>query len=490
MEGPTPVSALIHAATMVAAGVYLVGRCYPVFTPEVLMVIAYTGCITLFIAATIAITATDIKRVLAYSTVSQLGYMMLALGVGGWLAGLFHLFTHACFKALLFLCSGSVIHACGTNEMPQMGGLRKKMPWTAGTMLIGCLAISGAGVPLLVGFSGYYSKDRILAQALSFGHANPLHGWIFWVAVVGAAMTAFYMFRLWYLTFAGQPRDEHVYHHAHESPWTMVGPLVVLAVLAVFAGGNLLATNLGLEPLLEQARPAGIADGASAGWQSPPVVHPAEHLSHEALIEIPASLLAFVFALGGFLLATAIYGLQAVHADRLRRRFRLIYSFLIHKWWFDELYAAAAGAADAGAFAGRGGVGQQGDRLAGRRRRPARGGGRHLGRLDRPPLRRRPGQPDRPRDLCRRRAAPRRADRQRAAVRHAPCLGHGGAVRTGQLLVELTGSMQNGKCKVQNAKRGRLSRSFLLRSRTLHFTFCILQFALDEYCASCAETSV
>ncbi len=156
-----------------------------------------------------------------------------------------------------------------------MGGLRKKMPWTAGTMLVGCLAISGAGVPLLVGLSGYYSKDRILAQALSFGHANPLHGWIFWVAVAGAAMTAFYMFRLWYLTFAGQPRDEHVYQHAHESPWTMVVPLVVLAVLAVFAGGNLLGTNLGLEPLLEQARPAGIADGASAGWHSPPVVHPA-----------------------------------------------------------------------------------------------------------------------------------------------------------------------------------------------------------------------
>ncbi len=131
MEGPTPVSALIHAATMVAAGVYLVGRFYPVFTPEVLLVIAVIGCITLFIAATIALTATDIKRVLAYSTVSQLGYMMLALGVGGWLAGLFHLFTHAFFKALLFLCSGSVIHATGTNEMPKMGGLLKKMPWTA-----------------------------------------------------------------------------------------------------------------------------------------------------------------------------------------------------------------------------------------------------------------------------------------------------------------------------------------------------------------------
>ena len=146
MEGPTPVSALIHAATMVAAGVYLVGRFYPVFTDEVLLVIAYVGTITLFLGATIAITATDIKRVLAYSTVSQLGYMMLALGVGGWLAGLFHLITHAFFKSLLFLCSGSVIHATGTNEMPEMGGLRRKMPWTAATMLIGCLAISGAGL--------------------------------------------------------------------------------------------------------------------------------------------------------------------------------------------------------------------------------------------------------------------------------------------------------------------------------------------------------
>jgi NADH-quinone oxidoreductase subunit L len=165
MEGPTPVSALIHAATMVAAGVYLVGRFYPVFTPEVLLVIAYVGGITLFMAATIAITATDIKRVLAYSTVSQLGYMMLALGVGGWVAGLLHLITHAFFKSLLFLCSGSVIHATGTNEMPEMGGLRKKMPWTAGTMLIGCMAISGIGLPLAaiglgtlpdVGLSGFH----------------------------------------------------------------------------------------------------------------------------------------------------------------------------------------------------------------------------------------------------------------------------------------------------------------------------------------------
>ncbi len=172
MEGPTPVSALVHSATMVAAGVYLVGRFYPVFTPEVLLVIAVIGVITLFMAATIAITATDIKRVLAYSTVSQLGYMMMALGVGGWLAGMMHLVTHAFFKSLLFLCSGSVIHAVHSNEMTVMGGLRKKMPVTATTMLIGCLAIAGMGIPFVIGLSGYYSKDMILEQAFSFARAN------------------------------------------------------------------------------------------------------------------------------------------------------------------------------------------------------------------------------------------------------------------------------------------------------------------------------
>ena len=187
MEGPTPVSALVHSATMVAAGVYLVGRFYPVFTPEVLLVIAYVGCITLLIAATIAITATDIKRVLAYSTVSQLGYMMLALGVGGWLAGMFHLITHAFFKSLLFLCSGSVIHAVHTNEMTEMGGLRKKMPVTAYTMLVGCLAIIGAGIPFVIGLSGYYSKDAILEQAWFFAvgmpsgtAGNPRHAILFY----------------------------------------------------------------------------------------------------------------------------------------------------------------------------------------------------------------------------------------------------------------------------------------------------------------------
>jgi NADH-quinone oxidoreductase subunit L len=169
--------------------------------------------------------------------------MMFALGVGGWVAGLFHLFTHAFFKSLLFLCSGSVIHATGTNEMPKMGGLRKKMPWTAYTMLVGCLAIAGAGVPFLIGLSGYYSKDAIIAQALVFSRTSPQYAWLFYVAVGGAAMTSFYMFRLWFLTFVGQPRDHHVAEHAHESPRVMYVPLVILAVLSAVAGGQIVLPN-------------------------------------------------------------------------------------------------------------------------------------------------------------------------------------------------------------------------------------------------------
>src|SRR6516162_9590828 len=184
MEGPTPVSALIHAATMVAAGVYLVGRGFPLFTPEARLVIAYTGAITLFVAATIAIVMQDIKKVLAYSTVSQLGYMMLALGIGGWVAGLLHLLTHAFFKALLFLGSGSVIYGCHhEQDMRRMGGLFPKMKITALTMLVGVLAI--AGTPL---FSGWYSKDAILAQALGFTYVHRQHLLLFLLPLVTAGI--------------------------------------------------------------------------------------------------------------------------------------------------------------------------------------------------------------------------------------------------------------------------------------------------------------
>lgn len=335
MEGPTPVSALIHAATMVAAGVYLTGRFYPVFAPEVLLVIAYVGCITLFMAATIAITATDIKRVLAYSTVSQLGYMMFALGLGGWAAGLFHLFTHAFFKSLLFLCSGSVIHACHTNEMPEMGGLRKKMPWTAWTMLVGCLAISGAGIPLLYGLSGFHSKDSILAQAFSFAQHTPSHRWLFWVAAAGAAITAFYMFRLWFMTFAGKPRNQHVHDHAHESPPSMYVPLVVLAFFAVIVGWKLPLLNL--PELLEQARPLGTAEGLT-GALVPWLDIPAEHLSHLKDVHRSAGLIAFGTAATGFVIAVLFYLVRVFNPETVRKILFPIHSFLIHKWFFDELY--------------------------------------------------------------------------------------------------------------------------------------------------------
>lgn len=337
MEGPTPVSALVHSATMVAAGVYLVGRFFPVLTPDVLLVIAYTGGLTLFIAATIAVTATDIKRVLAYSTVSQLGYMMLALGVGGWVAGLFHLITHAFFKSLLFLCSGSVIHACHTNDMRKMGGLLKVMPYTGWTMLIGCLAIIGAGVPFVLGFSGYYSKDAILAQALLFSRTNPQHS-ILYVAVAGGAfITAFYMFRLWFMTFAGSPRDQHVFEHAHESPRVMTAPLVALAVFAVVAGWAL-PGGLGVESLLEQSRPAGTAETITTAGILGSITFPAEHESHVGAIHVTATLTAFLTALAGVLLAAAMYLKPLVSPAAVAHAARPIYTFLVHRWYVDELY--------------------------------------------------------------------------------------------------------------------------------------------------------
>ncbi|MEX2316976.1 MAG: NADH-quinone oxidoreductase subunit L [Pirellulales bacterium] len=352
MEGPTPVSALVHSATMVAAGVFLVGRCYPIFSPEALLVIAVIGCITLFLAATIAITAVDIKRVLAYSTVSQLGFMMLALGLGGWVAGLFHLITHAFFKGLLFLCSGSVIHAVHTNDMRQMGGLRHKMPITAYTMLIGCLAIAGMGVPFLFGgfgFSGFHSKDLIVEQALSFAEANgtPWAWLLFCMPVLGAAITAFYMFRLWYMTFAGEPRDHHRYEHAHESPPSMSRVLVFLAVFAVGIGWSLpesmpgVLAKLGVEPLLEQARPVGTL-AAKTGLLMTQLVMPNEHLAHDpemfAAIKQPAGIAAITAAIVGILFATMVYLWRSVSADALARALRPLYDLSWHKWWFDELY--------------------------------------------------------------------------------------------------------------------------------------------------------
>src|SRR5437762_2514864 len=230
MEGPTPVSALIHAATMVTAGVYMVARSNFIYqmAPQAMTVVAVIGAATALFAATIGLVQNDIKRVLAYSTVSQLGYMFMACGVGAFSAGIFHLMTHAFFKALLFLGAGSVIHALSDEQdLRRMGGLAGKLPWTHGTMLVATLAI--AGIPPLAGF---FSKDEILSRAFASGHSG-----VWLVGLVGAALTAFYMFRLYILAFRGPSRLSHeAEHHLHESPPSMIIPLVVLAALSAVGG--------------------------------------------------------------------------------------------------------------------------------------------------------------------------------------------------------------------------------------------------------------
>ena len=247
MAGPTPVSALIHAATMVTAGVYFVARCNVLYSMSSLAmgVVAVVGALTALLAATIALTQNDIKKVLAYSTVSQLGYMFLGLGVGAFAAGLFHVLTHSFFKALLFMCSGCVIHALsGEQDMRNMGGLRKKMPITFITMVIGTLAIVG-----FPGLSGFFSKDEILWKAFSGEHGN----FILWLmGVLAAAMTAFYMFRLIFMTFFNECRaSEEVKKHIHEAPRSMTVPLMILAVLSIFGGYIGVPASLGGSNLVE-----------------------------------------------------------------------------------------------------------------------------------------------------------------------------------------------------------------------------------------------
>jgi len=343
MEGPTPVSALVHSATMVAAGVYLVGRFYPMFVQEVLLTIAYVGCITLFMAATIAIVATDIKKVLAYSTISQLGYMMLGLGVFGWGAGLFHLITHAFFKSLMFLCSGSVIYGCHhEQEMPKMGGLWRKMPITAFTMLVGVIAISGLAIPGLVGFSsvfafsGFFSKDAVVATSLAFVKANPQHFLLFIMPLVTAGITAFYMFRLWFYTFAGKPRDQHIYDHCHESPWIMTGPLLALSVFAAYCaiGGE----HGPLYLLITGDQPSHVAHGVVAVADSGQITLPSSHAIHE--VHGTAGTFALIAAASGTFIAWLLYGTTMVNVAEIKRQLSGLHGFLANKWYFDELYDA------------------------------------------------------------------------------------------------------------------------------------------------------
>ncbi|MCA9067379.1 MAG: NADH-quinone oxidoreductase subunit L, partial [Planctomycetaceae bacterium] len=346
MEGPTPVSALVHSATMVAAGVYLTARFTPMFLPEVLLVIAYIGCITLFLGATIAIVATDIKRVLAYSTISQLGYMMLGLGLAGWGAGLYHLFTHAFFKSLMFLCAGSVIVGCHhVQEMPRMGGLLKKMPITAITMLIGVIAICGLSIPGLkipwvgaLSFSGYHSKDAIVATSLAYSNLNPVHLLLFVIPLITAGITAFYMFRLWFYTFWGEPRDKELYSHVHESPWVMTGPLIVLAIFAAFSavGGE---DNGPLFKTIDGSRPAHIGifleDQGIAGTR---ITLPGHDEIHD--VHGQAGVYALIVAFAGAILAYIVYGAKLVNPAEIKKQFAGVHNFLVEKWQFDELYDA------------------------------------------------------------------------------------------------------------------------------------------------------
>ncbi len=336
MEGPTPVSALIHAATMVAAGVYLVGRCYPLFTPEVLLTIAYVGGITLFVAATVAVVMTDIKKVLAYSTVSQLGYMMLALGVGGWTAGQLHLITHAFFKALLFLGSGSVIYGCHhQQDMLKMGGLFPKMKITALTMLVGVLAI--AGTPL---FSGWYSKDEILAAAWGFSMTHHEHFLLFLLPLGTAGITTFYMFRMWFMTFTGKPKDAHVFEHAHETPWMMTTPLILLAIMSVCVAWGW---------PLHQPEKSWLGQNLHHHSQPNSVETPKGPVHVDFAPETKAAtaghLMVGVMALGvvgiGLAFALILYFYGVLDPADAKEQFPGIHRFLLHKWYFDEIYSVA-----------------------------------------------------------------------------------------------------------------------------------------------------
>jgi len=349
MEGPTPVSALIHAATMVAAGVYLVTRIFVMLTADAMLVIAIIGAVTSFVAATIAITQNDIKKVLAYSTVSQLGYMIMSLGVGAYVFAFFHLVTHAFFKACLFLGSGSVIHSMHhEQDIRNMGGLRKKMPVTYITFLISTLAISG--IPLT---SGFLSKDGILAGTLAFGKLTG-HWLIPTIGFTVAALTAFYMFRLLILTFHGEPRDHHKFEHAHESPLVMIAPLIILATLSIFIfyTPNPLSPDDGwfLKNWVktpEQVTPVTTRFDFLKPSSNNENIH--EEIIHSELYtetlhwaHYPAMMLSITVAGLGILFAFMFYQWKKINVDKLTEKIKPLYNFSLNKWYVDELYDATA----------------------------------------------------------------------------------------------------------------------------------------------------
>jgi NADH-quinone oxidoreductase subunit L len=324
MEGPTPVSALIHAATMVTAGVFMMARLSPLFeyAPNALAVVGVVGGTTAIFAASVGMVQNDIKRVIAYSTCSQLGYMFFAAGASAYSAAIFHLMTHAFFKALLFLGAGSVIHAMsGEQDMRKMGGIRRMIPVTYVLMWIGSLAL--AGIPW---FAGYFSKDMILEAAWAAGTGVGRYSYT--LGVLAAFLTAFYSWRLIIMTFHGTPRADHeVMHHVHESPKVMLAPLVVLALGAIFAGA------IGFEYFVGEER--------AEFWREAILVLP-EHDSVEAAHHVPAiiSLLPLIAALLGIATAYLCYMFRPEIPAMMARRFRGIYLFLLNKWYFDELYDA------------------------------------------------------------------------------------------------------------------------------------------------------
>ncbi len=322
MEGPTPVSALIHAATMVTAGVFLVARCSPMFeyAPIALNMVTIVGGVTCIFAATVAITQNDIKRVIAYSTCSQLGYMFFACGVSAYSAGVFHLMTHAFFKALLFLGAGSVIHALSNEQdLRKMGGIWKKIPATYALMWIGSLAL--AGVPF---FAGYYSKDMVLEAAYAAGGFGRI---AYWLGISAAFLTAFYSWRLLILAFHGKPRaSKEVMSHVHESPAVMMLPLVLLAIGAVFAGA------VGYYLL-------GMVDADGDFWNGAIFVLPENNVLEAAHhVETWVKLLPLVVGVAGITLAYIAYMFVPRLPVVISNLFRPVYLFLLNKWYFDELY--------------------------------------------------------------------------------------------------------------------------------------------------------